>query len=129
MILWSKKTENWHKFSIYNKDCSLACSLVYQHLTIHYYVFLKIIPGQLPLLHHPYVFFVYTLSSITCCFRSSSKHFIHIGPSKAKIISLYLIIVSFMASWKSSIEINSCKVYSFTLFLLKNLTMCLCIFL
>ena len=37
-------------------------------------------------------FWSYIFLSITCCFRGSSKHFMHIGLSAPKIISLYLIM-------------------------------------
>ena len=44
----------------------------------------------------------YTCWSMTCCFQSLSRHGIQTGVSELKIISLYIVMVSLMASLSSS---------------------------
>ena len=47
-------------------------------------------------------FWSYNFWSRTCCFQSSSRHAIQMAESEPKIISLYLVMVSLMASSSSS---------------------------
>ena len=76
-------------------------SLVYQRVTTHYSVFLK----RFEILTGLFISFrSYTFSSITCPFRSSYKHFTHIGLSTSKIMSFYLIPVSLMTFSSLSLE-------------------------
>ena len=76
-------------------------SLVYQRVTTHYSVFLK----RFEILTRLFISFrSYTFSSITCPFRSSYKHFTHIGLSTSKIMSFYLIPVSLMTFSSLSLE-------------------------
>ena len=86
-------------FRVPNKKFSR--SLVYQRVTIHYSVFLK----RFEILTGLFIRFrSYTFSSFTCPFRSSYKHFIHIGLFTSKIMSLYLIPVSLMTFSSLSLE-------------------------
>ena len=86
-------------FRVPNKKFSR--SLVYQRVTIHYSVFLK----RFEILTGLFISFrSYTFSSFTCPFRSSYKHFIHIGLFTSKIMSLYLIPVSLMTFSSLSLE-------------------------
>ena len=48
-------------------------------------------------------FWSYIIWSITYCFRSSSRHAIHVVVSEPKIISLYLVMMSLIASSSSSL--------------------------
>ena len=72
----------------------ITCSPVYYHITIYCYIFLEFIPSQFPYYIINKLLIIYLF---TCCFRCSSKHFIHIELSEPKIIPLYLIMVSLMA--------------------------------
>ena len=47
-------------------------------------------------------FWSYIFWSMTCCFRSSSRHAIQVGVSRPKIIYLYPVMVSLMDSSSSS---------------------------
>ena len=99
------------------------------HTTIYYYFFWS--PSQVSFLTVSSIsFWSYTFSSIACYFRSSSEHFIHIGLSTPKIISLYLTMVSLMAftsSWFLFIKFRrgifdsfADSVVSFVLFLVSS---------
>ena len=72
------------------------------HLSSLY--FSEACPQWVSLPYHPSVF-DHTLFCRWCCFQISSKHFIQIGLSTPKIISLYIVMVFLMAFSSSSFVI------------------------
>ena len=79
----------------------LTCPLITHRVTIHHSIFLKSLPCEFPNRIFYQLLIVCFLINACCC-RSSSKHAIQAGVSEPKIISLYLVIVSLIASSSSS---------------------------
>ena len=51
-------------------------------------------------------FFLYTISSITCCLQSSFKHSVQTGIPTTSTIFLHLMMVPLMASWRLTLDIT-----------------------
>ena len=83
----------------------LTCSPIYHRATIHHDVFLKSLPSEFlhHIFHQPLIIFFW---SMTCRFRSWSRHATQPGVSEPKIISLYPVMASpsssfvFMEFWR-----------------------------
>ena len=80
----------------------LTSSLISRHVTIHQNISLKSLHASF-LIKSSINFWSYTFWSMTCCFWISSKHTMQAGVSEPKIISLYLVMVSLIASSSSSL--------------------------
>ena len=79
----------------------LTCSLINYLVAIHHNIFLKSLSCEF-LIVSSISFWSYIFWSIICYFRSSSRHAIQVGVSEPKIISLYFVVVTLMASGSSS---------------------------
>ena len=78
----------------------IACSLLYQHVTIHYYVFLKIIPNQLSYCIIHKLFSIHFIINYLLLPKFIQAFYTY------RTISLYLIVVSLMTFLTSSIDIK-----------------------
>ena len=82
------------------KTQHLTCPLINHCVTFHHDIFWS--PFHASFLVVSFIsFWSYTCWSMTCCLRSSSTHVIQTGVSEPKIISLYIVMVSLMASSSS----------------------------
>ena len=79
----------------------LTCPLINHRFIIYHNIFLKSLPCESPhsIFHQPLIIDM-LIMLMACCFRSSSRHAMQV--SELKIISLYLVMVSLMASSTSS---------------------------
>ena len=77
-----------------------ACSPINHRITIYHNIFWS--PSHASFLTVSSInFWSYTCWSIICCFRTSSRHVIQKGVSEPKIIFLYTLMVSLIASSSS----------------------------